>query len=136
MKKTDELKEKKVSLFDFVGDISQKKTYLLDDDTNSVYTQFMVNKAFSQHIDTIMLASEMNKRPSLNNEMHHDFMFYAIDSKSRFGKWAKKQEGDADLIKYLKEEYDINNEHALEYAKLLSEDDIKDIKKRSSGGKK
>jgi hypothetical protein len=130
MSKTDELKEKKVSLFDFIGDISQKKQYLLDDDTKGVYTQYMVNKAFSQHIDTVMLASEMNKRPTLSIEMHHDFLFYSIDPKGRFGKWAKKQETDDVVISYLKEKYSINNEHAIDYAKLLDNDTIEQIRKR------
>lgn len=137
-RKLDETQERKIGLFDFVNDISSDKKYLFDDDTAQVYTSFMINKAFSQHLDTIMLANEMNKRPTLNKEMHHDFMFYSIDAKKRYGKWAKKGKQNEDVINYVKNKYAIGNERAIEYLSLMTDDEVKQIEVtlKSKGGKK
>ena len=134
----DQKQEKKIGLFDFVGSISEKKNYLYNDDTKTVYNAFMINKAMMQHLDTILLANEANKMQGLSDEMHHDFLFYAIEPKRRYGKWAKKQEADRqDVINYLQEHYHINNERALEYLNLLPEEDIEHIetKLKRKGGK-
>lgn len=137
-RKLDEKQERKIGLFDLVNDISSDKKYLFNDDTAAVYAPFMINKAFSQHVDTIMLANEMNKRPSLSKEMHHDFMFYSIDTKKRYGKWAKQENRNVDVINYIKEQYAIGNERALEYLDLMTEDEVKQIEAtlKSKGGKK
>lgn len=125
---SDETK-KKIGLFDFVSDISEKKQYLFSEDTQTEYLPFMVAKAFSQHIDTILLANEVNKRTSMSKQMHHDFLFYAVSPKQRYGKWAKKQkEKDEDVLVYLKNKYKIGNDRSLEYYELLSDDEIKTIK--------
>jgi len=134
----DQKQEKKIGLFDFVGSISETKKYIFDEDTKSVYNAFMINKAMMQHLDTILLANEANKMQGLSDEMHHDFLFYAIEPKRRYGKWAKKQEADQqDIINYLQEHYHINNERALEYLNLLSDEDIEIIetKLKRKGGK-
>lgn len=133
----DKKHEKKFGLFDFVSDISETKQYRFDDDTKSVYNQFMINRALMQHLDTILLANEMNKRMTLTDEMHHDFMFYAIDAKRRYGKWAKKSDDQTDIINYIKGHYQINYEHALMYMKLFTEEELQQIetKMTAKGGK-
>jgi hypothetical protein len=134
----DQKQEKKVGLFDFVNDLSSDKQYLYNDDTDSVYSQFMINRAMSQHLDTILLASEMNKRSGMSNEMHHDFLFYTVDKKKRFGKWAKKSEVNVEVIGWLKNHYCVGHERAIEYLKLLSDEQVKQIelKLKATGGKK
>lgn len=134
----DQKQEKKIGLFDFVGSISETKQYIFDEDTKSVYNAFMINKAMMQHLDTILLANETNKLQGLTDEMHHDFLFYAVDPKKRYGKWAKKQDKDhQDVIQYLQDHYQINNERALEYLKLLPDEEIDNIetKLKNKGGK-
>ena len=134
----DQKQERAIGLFDMINDISSNKKYIFNDDTAQVYAPFMVNKALSQHLDTILLANEMNKRPMLSKEMHFDFLFYSVDSKQRYGKWAKAEKRNEEMKLFVRDKYDINNEHALEYIKLMSEDEIKHIEAilKNKGGKK
>lgn len=133
----DQKQEKKFGLFDFVSDISEAKQYKFTEDTKSVYNQFMINRALMQHLDTILLANEMNKRMTLTDEMHHDFLFYAVDAKRRYGKWAKKSDDNLDVINYIKEQYKVNYDHALMYMKLFTSEELQQIetKLKAKGGK-
>jgi hypothetical protein len=134
----DQKQEKNVTLFDFINDISCDKRYLLNDDTIGAYNAFMVNRGLSQHMDTILLANEMNKRSGVTDEMHHDFLFFAVDSKKRYGKWAKKTETDAEVINHIRLQYNIGPERAIEYFNLMSDDEKDQIEKllKSKGGRK
>jgi len=129
---TDETKTKEPSLFDYLSDISTNKNYIFDpNDTNKNYNAFMINRGLAQHLDTIMLANELNKRSGLSKLMHHDFLFYAVDAKKRYGKWAKADTTDFDLLDYLKEKYQINHNVALDYMSLLDKTELKQLKLES-----
>lgn len=127
-----EVKQKKVSLFDFISDISYNKRYLLDDNAIDHYTPFMVNRGLSQHIDTILLAEEANRMSLTNKQMHHDFLFYTVSAKRRYGKWAKHT--DDETIKLIQEKYKINRNRAEEYYKLMNNDDIINLKESYNKG--
>tara|TARA_B100000929_G_scaffold290599_1_gene284925 strand:- start:69094 stop:69564 length:471 start_codon:yes stop_codon:yes gene_type:complete len=126
----EEITRKKIGLFDFVKSISSEKNYLYGDDTAKEYIPFMINKALSQHVDTIMFANEMNKSPFISKEMQHDFLFYSISPSNRFGKWAKQEPVDKEIIGYLKDKYKLGNERALEYYDLLPDEQIKIIRNK------
>lgn len=127
---SEALKERKVGLFDFIRSLGESKENLFDEDTQTVYNPFMVCRAFGQHIDTVMYANEMNKRPDSPKVMHHDFFFYGVEARKRYGKWAKEEKTNEAVIEYLKETYSINNDRALEYLSLLSDDEVKAIETR------
>jgi len=136
--KSDEIK-KDPSLFDYIDDLSSKKTYLYDETRLKNYNVFMINRGFAQHVDTVMLASEMNKRPALSQIMHHDFYFYGVDKKKRYGKWAKSDvsEEQAKLLAFIKTKYNVNNEVALLYFKLYDASELEEEYRKSLefGGK-
>lgn len=90
-----------------------------------------------QHIDTVLLANEMNKNSGISNEMHHDFLFFSIDAKPRYGKWAKKKEEQLDVVDHIKTKYSVGHERALEYINLMTEEQIKNIEQslKRKGGK-
>jgi len=134
----EEQTHKKIGLFDFVKALAETKENLYSDDTKSQYNQFMINRAFMQHLDTVLLANEMNKCGSISNEMHHDFLYNSIDKKRRYGKWAKASDEDLELIEFLQTKYSINKEVAEEYLKLSDIEELKLQKKLSEqyGGKK
>ena len=131
----DKTTSKKIGLFDFVSAISENKSYMFDENDSSQYAPFMVNRAFMQHMDTVLLASEMNKAPHLSKLMHHDFLYYSIDAKKRYGKWAKSSMDDEDLIEFLKIKYSINTNNAVEYLELCDRDELKlELKKSMNTG--
>lgn len=134
--KSDGIK-KEPSLFDYISDLSFDKQYIFDVDVNKNYTTFMVNRGFGQHLDTIMLANEMNKRGSISKLMHYDFMFHAIDKKKRYGKWAKSTVADPELIEFIQNRYNVNYKTALQYIELYDKQELKKLFKEATekGGK-
>lgn len=116
------------SLFDYLNDISTHKQHIFNLVSCQNYNAFMINRGLGQHIDTIMLANEMNKRSNVSKEMHHDFLYYSVDAKKRYGKWAKQDTTDLDLLEYLQSKYVINKEHALEYLEMLDKTEVKKLK--------
>lgn len=132
----EEFKIKRLSPFDFVQALSTSKEYLLNDNTMRDFAPFMVNRAFSQHVDTIMIANEMNK-VGRNKLFVHDFYFYSLPARKRYGKWAKADESNNDTVDLLCRHYCINRTRAHEYLLLLSNTDIENIKKMyETGGTK
>ncbi|MDX1532689.1 MAG: DNA polymerase clamp loader subunit A [Nitrosopumilaceae archaeon] len=117
------------NVFDFVNDIGYNKRYFYNELTKKIYQPFMINRAMSQHPDTIFLASEMNKDACLDKQLQHDFYYYAVKSKKRYGKWAKSSKED-EIIDLLIKEYNINRTHAQQYLDLMSDDERTKLKKK------
>lgn len=132
----EEQKIKKISLFDFVSDITNDKSYILSEQTEKEYVPFMINRALSQNLDTVMLANEMNKLACGDKLMSHDFFFYTVTKKKRYGKWAKAVSENAETIELLMKHYAVNRKVAMDYLKCLTDDDIKQLVERyNTGGK-
>lgn len=112
-------------LFDYVNDINQNKNYIFDDKDSQNYSVFMMNRAFMQHLDTVMIANEANKMSSLSKLMHHDFLFYSVEPKKRTGKWVKFDDSELEMIQHLQEKYAINRNVAIEYLNMVDRATIK-----------
>jgi hypothetical protein len=127
-----------VGVFDFLNDISFDKKYLFSDDTESAYNSFIINQGLMQHIDTVMLANETNKMGSLPKRFHHDYLFYSVDKSKRFGKWAKQDKSDEELLQLVMNKYTINREVAIGYLRLMSDEDKQQLinLNNEKGGKK
>jgi len=138
MAKSEEEKTKEPSLFDFLNDITTKKKYLFEpDQANKNYSEFMINRGLAQHLDTILIANELNKKTCMTKQMHHDYLFYSVDAKPRYGKWAKADTTDADLLEYIKKTYCVNQSVAIEYLTLFDKTELESLKSESerTGGK-
>ena len=127
------MNNKPVTLWDFVNQISYGKNRdILDYSTRSKYSIFMINRAFSQHIDTVLYAQEMNLKPLIDKEMHFDFMVSSIRSRKRFGKWAKADPNkDLEMIQTY---YNFNIEKSLDVLKILSSDQLEYIRNKMDHG--
>lgn len=112
-----------VGVFDFLNDISFDKKYLFSDDTESVYNSYIINQGLMQHVDTIMLANETNKMGSVSKRFHHDYLFYSVEKGKRFGKWAKADKSEEELLQLIMNKYTINREVAIGYLRLMSDED-------------
>lgn len=127
-------KIKKVGLFDFMNDLTYNKNYLLDEHTEREFNSYMINKGMGQNQDLIMYANEMNKSPGLSKLMVHDFYFYAVKAKKRYGKWAKADnddKADLDLIMF---HYTVNRKVAELYLKLLTKEELENLKSINEKG--
>jgi hypothetical protein len=130
----EDVKIKSVSLFDFIGDITFDKQYLLDESTEKAFVPYMVNKGLSQNVDTIMFANEMNKNWHGSKDMVHDFLFYSISKKKRYGKWAKADNTQEDDIKLVMSHYTINRRIAISYLGMLTKEQINKIRDMNRTG--
>ena len=114
-------------LFDYVKDLSEKKDYLYDPMQDKNYVPYVINRAFAQNIDTILIANELNKHPMLTKRMHYDFLFYNIEPRKRYGKWVKADESHAAAIDAVIDRYQVNRDVALSYIKCMDEAALKEL---------
>src|SRR5699024_2062469 len=114
-------KRKGPTLFDFVDDLGHSKKYIYNDGVEGHYKQFIINRAFGQYPDTVLIANEGNKMQGLTNEMHYDFLFNTIEKRKRYGKWARRNNESQDLIDYIKHKYTVSEEVAEFYFKCFDQ---------------
>ena len=133
--KSFEVKNKKISPFDFANSINfTKENLIVDEATEKEYNPFIVNRAMGFAADTVIPANEMNARPHIDNKMQYDFLCGVVRKSKRYTKWMKSEEENLDAIqKYFG--YSFNK--AKEALRILSAEDIERIKDkliRSKGG--
>jgi hypothetical protein len=125
-------------LFDWLEAINTGKSVEIDPhDPNPFkdYVPFQINNGLSQHLDTILLANEMNRKPWLSKELQFAFLKSAVTKKKRFGKWAKVEEPtNAEDIETVSQFYSVNPVRAAEYLKLLTPEQISQMRQASSKG--
>ena len=122
--------------FDFVNQILQGKQRLIVDDlTEKEYVPFLTNRSLSYHKDCILFANEMNTRHHVDAKMQNDFLLNTVRSRKRpFTKWAKSEKSeDIECIKII---FGYSNSKAREALRLLSDEQIQELKTNTDiGGK-
>ena len=124
-------------LMEFLGSIQSGEILdFSDPEIDKAYCPFPINNGLAQHIDTVMLAQEMNKRPYLSKHMQYLFLYHSVSKKRRYGKWAKKielpEQSDVDLLKEL---YQVSQEVAEQYLTLMNPEEIETLRvKMFKGG--
>jgi len=122
--------------FDFVNQILQGKQQLIVDDlTEKDYVPFLTNRSLSYHKDCILFANEMNLRHHIDGKMQNDFLLNTVRSRKRpFTKWAKSEKSeDIECIKII---FGYSNSKAREALRLLSDEQIQELKTKTDiGGK-
>ena len=128
--------DERYPLKDYLNSINQTKQYLMDEDPGweKNYPSFVINKCMSQHMDTVMIANEMNQYPGLDKKLQYDFFINIVRPRKRFSPWGKKQKvKDLELVKQF---YGYSTEKALQAMRILSPDQIEIIRdKLNKGGK-
>lgn len=81
----------KLGLFDYINIINDKKPI---PSTLEGYDSFMMNRAFSNSMDTVFIANEINV--DCDNDMNFDYYYNAIPRKRRYAKWPKKAKESSD----------------------------------------
>ena len=125
-----------MSPFDYIKEINYgKNNIMVDDIAEKKYNGFMVNRGLSYFRDTVLMANEMNKNHHLDSRLQFDFLINIVRKKKRFSKWNKPEV--ASDLETIKEYYGYSNEKARTALKLLSPDQITEIRKKVyRGGKK
>ena len=124
----------KANPFDFYNDASYAKLDITKGESNiGSYIPYLTNRAFSYHPDTIFYANEMNIRQNLDKMMQYHYYMFGVEKRKRYsGKW-HKNELTAD-VEVIMSYYSVNREVAKKYLKVLSKDQLKEIKERMNPG--
>jgi hypothetical protein len=120
--------------FDYVNAILQnKKQLIVDDITEKEYNSFIVNRSLSYHKDCIMYANEMNRRHFIDKKLQNDFLLNTVRSQKRpFAKWVKTEKSED--IECIKTIYGFSDTKARESARLLSKEQIQQLKEKTQTG--
>lgn len=123
-----------MSPFDYVNAILKSKDKLIVDDiTEKGYEPFLVNRTLSYHKDCVFYANEMNRRHHLDKKLQNDFLLNTIRSQKRtFAKWVKREKSeDIECVKLV---YGFSNSKAREALRLLSNEQIQQLKEQTEIG--
>ena len=126
-------------LSDYLNAINFSKVNLLDGDDltwEKKYPPYVINRCLSHHVDTIMMANEVNMRHGLNKRLQFHFLLNSIRKRKRFGgKWVSTSKSKN--LEYVKEYYGYSNAKAKSVLDILNNEQIEFIKnKLSKGGMK
>jgi hypothetical protein len=120
--------------FDYLNAILQnKKNLIVDDLTEKEYEPFLMNRGLSYHRDCILFANEMNLRSFLDKKLQFSFLINTVRSQKRpFAKWAKPEKKDD--LSCIKQVYGFSNSKALEASRILSKEQIQQLKEHTDIG--
>ena len=111
-----------VSVWDFVKDLGQKKNYIFSEETEKEYKPYIINHAFSSHLDSVLYAQEMNERYNVPKEANFAFHYYSFPKYRAFKKgWAKKSSELDEKIQMLKEYLNYSEIRCRELIPLVDE---------------
>ena len=91
----------------------------------SGYSPYLTNRAFAYHMDTILLAEEMNQCHAFSPTLQYDFYYHSVRKGKRFG-FPPKIEDDHNLHHVMKY-FQCSKQKALEYLQVLTLNDISGI---------
>jgi len=130
--------DERYPLKDYLNTINQTKKNLMEDDDpawEKNYPSYIINKCMSQHMDTIMIANEMNQYQHLDKKLQYDFFINIVRPRKRFSPWGKKQK--VDDLELVKQYYGYSNEKAKQALRILTPTQLDVIRtKLNKGGKK
>lgn len=122
--------------FDIASTINEKKGVLDAEEVG--YNAYMMNKIFSNTIDTVLFANEMNMYQRLGVQCQFDFYYHGLPKKKRFGKQHKNQD-DEESLELIMEYYGYSRSKAKDILSLVTPflDDIrKELEKGGRSGTK
>jgi len=118
----------KANPFDWVKSINEKK-YMYD---LSGYNPFLTNRAFAMHMDTILIAEEMNQAHQLGPQLQYDFYYHSVRQGRRFGFPPKPPEEE--YLPVVMEYYNYSRQKAQEALRILTLSDIRMMLKSMDKG--
>lgn len=84
------------------------------------YNQYLINRAFSYHSDSLHFAGYLNRYHDLPNDVHFKFLRSVIKPKKRFSKWPKPTTPPE--VKAVSEYFRISLREAEQYVVVLTKE--------------
>ena len=126
-----------MNLSEILNSINHNKENILrsrDEREERSYAPYIINKSLSYFSDTIFLSNNMNAIPNVDKRMHYEYFLHSVRKRKRFSKWQKKENDPR--LDWIMEYYEVSRKKAEEYLSLLSDNQIDDIKNRTTFGDK
>ena len=123
-----------MELKDWLNSINTNKNNLIDEDIDleKKYPSYIINRCLSGHIDAVMFANEMNKHPNLAKKLQYDFFLNSLRKRKRYSPWLRKEQ--IENLELVKQYYGYSNEKAKSALTILSNEQLKYIKKKLNKG--
>lgn len=120
--------------FEFVKSINQTKINLIEEhpEYERFYESYLTNRSLSYFHDTVALANIMNQFHQIDKTLQYNFLLNTVRKKNRFSKWEKSN--NSEDVNAVKEYYGYSNEKARDVVKILSSDELNEIKRRMKKG--
>lgn len=111
-----------VTPFDFVNDITSDKKYVFDAESATSYVPFVINKAVSFSVDSIMAANFLNEHVELDKQLQHDYLWYGLRKKpKKYNKWPKKTDKNLNIVMKM---YRCNEREAIQIHAILTDEQM------------
>ena len=126
-----------INLSEILSSINHNKENILrdrDEREEKQYAPYVINRCLSYFPDTIFLVNSMNCIPNVDKRMHYEFLLTSVRKRKRFSKWLKKEQDIR--LDWIKEYYNVSEKKAREYISFLTDEQIEDIKSRTTYGDK
>jgi hypothetical protein len=111
---------------------TQKDPDLIDEYNKTEYIPYIINRIYSLHADTLLLANEINKYPFLDKDIQYKYYVYGVRKKSRFAPWLKYKISDE--LQAIKTYYGYSTKQAKRVISLLSKETIEELKRFNNNG--
>ena len=119
---------------DIIPSILEKKKSVINDDIDAKdYNPFVVNRALSYHMDCVLYVNEMNLYPELEKDVQYQYLLNTIrPMKRKFQPW-QKSSVDKD-IECVKTYFGYSNEKAKDALRILNDEQLAEIRRRTDKG--
>jgi hypothetical protein len=113
--------------------LTTKKSVINDDIDVKDYNPFVVNRSLSYHMDCVLYVNEMNLHPEIEKGLQYQYLLNTIRSmKRKFQPW-QKTSSDKD-IECVKLYFGYSNEKAKEALRILNDEQIAEIRRKTDKG--
>jgi len=126
-----------MNLSEYLNSINHSKENLIREGSEreeKSYAPFVINRCLSYFPDTIFLVNTVNSVPNIEKIFHYEYLLHSVRKRKRFSKWLKKEAREE--ISWIKEYYKVSTKRAEEYADILSDEQLQDIKGKTIYGEK
>lgn len=116
----------KMSPFDLVNSINDKKYLMVGPEAERAYNPFLINRALSHFIDALPYIYFLNLHHNLPVNMQYDYLYYGLRKMKRYSKWAKsdKHEYLDDVMRF----YKVNKLRAMGYIDRLTVEQLQSLR--------
>lgn len=113
--------------------LQTKKPPFQDELDYKDYVPFVVNRALSYHMDCVLYVNEMNLHPEVEKDLQYQYLLNTIrPMKRKFQPWQKSEvDKNLDCVKTY---FGYSNQKAKEALRILNDEQIAEIKRRTDKG--